>query len=153
MDWIDEIETQAKEATGNLIIVKDQNRDVRINGFLLNARQNVLDLCVEVRRLRSELEAAKAHGAKIGKWPIHIPGDTFHGAKIIGADYENQTVTLEWGTNALPVEVRTDVHECLDCGKGETCSGYASFYKGPCTGWYPAKTIDHAEADGGGVNA
>lgn len=33
--------------------------------------------------------------AEIGKWPVKI-GDTICGAKIVGADYANKTVTIKW---------------------------------------------------------
>ena len=44
-------------------------------------------------------ERLNAEDAKVGKWPVFVPGSMFHGAKIVGADYESRTVTLDWREN------------------------------------------------------
>jgi len=63
------------------------------------ATEAVPQMAAEIRRAWAELAAREADDAKVGKWPVHIPGSTFHGAKIIAADYENREITLNWSEN------------------------------------------------------
>ena len=89
MDWIDEIE--ARGYTNDLT-----PNDV----YLLLAEVRRLaayeDTGLEPDEINTLHERLNAEDAKVGKWPVFVPGSTFHGANIVGADYEHKTVMLDW---------------------------------------------------------
>lgn len=60
---------------------------------LNNAAAALIDsLQSQLAETKRQLDAAVK---MVGKWPVTI-GDTFCGAKIIGANFPNETVTLLW---------------------------------------------------------
>ena len=56
------------------------------------------DTGLEPHEIENLHERLNEEDAKVGKWAVCV-GDTFHGVKIVGADYEHKTVTLDWSEN------------------------------------------------------